>query len=603
MLGAVYDAFRDRGSTLAPLLDRIGARPAVYVGSGGAVPVARFAADIHVARTGTLAQATTPLMLAGAPPLRDAAAVILSAHAAHPDVALALKAARRALLEPRVLVTHRDISELSHLAGLATDVLTLVLPGHREGFLATRSVLAMATVFAASLGWPLPSRLPSLERDPRAIAMRSRTLVLHGPHGAPVAADLETRLSEIGLSSVQTVDYRNFAHGRHYGFFRHIEDTLVVAIIDAEDVRLAEAILAIVPQDTLITRLETPLSWPASTLDLLVRSMQLVGSLALGRDEDPSRPNVPSFGRRLYHLAVGRQIETRAIGPIDRKVLALGRPASAPVRLAYQTAFDLWFSEIAAMRFNAVVLDYDGTICRTDGRFELPSARVRGELERLLEAGVLVGIASGRGPSLQRDLRAWVPKQYWDQVEIGLYSGSVLARLGEAIEVPSKTAPELAEFVERLGADLLGREVATEVRPTQVSMATRDHHADPLTVTGIAEVVIDRADALPLRIVRSAHSIDVVPLWVSKRAVIDRVAARSGGPVLAIGDQGQPGGNDYALLAAVCQSLSVDRCSADPTRCWNLLRPGEAGPDGLVRYLRALRWGPRGFRFRWAAHA
>ena len=38
--------------------------------------------------------------------------------------------------------------------------------------------------------------------------------------------------------------------------------------------------------------------------------------------------------------------------------------------------------------------------------------------------------------------------------------------------------------------------------------------------------------------------------------------------VLAIGDQGDLGGNDFELLASSRWTLSVDRCSADPARCW-----------------------------------
>jgi hypothetical protein len=80
---------------------------------------------------------------------------------------------------------------------------------------------------------------------------------------------------------------------------------------------------------------------------------------------------------------------------------------------------------------------------------------------------------------------------------------------------------------------------------------------------------------------------------------VEHVRERADGAVMAIGDQGHLGGNDFELLAATPWSLSVDRCSADPTRCWNLDSTGRRGPDVLLRYLRALKRQRQGIRFRW----
>ena len=72
--------------------------------------------------------------------------------------------------------------------------------------------------------------------------------------------------------------------------------------------------------------------------------------------------------------------------------------------------------------------------------------------------------------------------------------------------------------------------------------------------------------------------------------------------VLAIGDQGHLGGNDFELLAATELSLSVDTCSPDPTRCWNLDLSGQRGPDVLVRYLDAVQLESHGAFFIWRTH-
>jgi hypothetical protein len=93
----------------------------------------------------------------------------------------------------------------------------------------------------------------------------------------------------------------------------------------------------------------------------------------------------------------------------------------------------------------------------------------------------------------------------------------------------------------------------------------------------------------------------VVLCETSKRAVLAAVQTETPGQVLAIGDQGHVGGNDFELLAATSASLTVDRCSSDPTRCWNLDDTGHRGPDVLITYFRALRQSRRALRFFWRA--
>jgi hypothetical protein len=82
----------------------------------------------------------------------------------------------------------------------------------------------------------------------------------------------------------------------------------------------------------------------------------------------------------------------------------------------------------------------------------------------------------------------------------------------------------------------------------------------------------------------SGHSVDIIDEKFGKEKVFADVVARHG-QTLAIGDQGQPGGNDFALLGADTMTLSVDACSADPTRCWNVADFGSSGPQALVETL------------------
>jgi hypothetical protein len=100
--------------------------------------------------------------------------------------------------------------------------------------------------------------------------------------------------------------------------------------------------------------------------------------------------------------------------------------------------------------------------------------------------------------------------------------------------------------------------------------------------------ILEPTLGMRLKVVESGHSVDVVPRATSKRAVVDHLGADLG-HVLLIGDQGEVGGNDFELLSYSDLSLSVDRVSADGSRCWNLSDDGTAGPALLARYLRAVQ--------------
>jgi hypothetical protein len=325
--------------------------------------------------------------------------------------------------------------------------------------------------------------------------------------------------------------------------------------------------------------------------------MRLVGELAASAKVDASYPKVPQFGRRLYHLASRRQLDFAVPGPVERKLLAIGRPTDRHLAPRYGAALKRWLKALADEVIGGIVLDYDGTVCETRKRYEVPEESVQKALVDLLDHSVLLGFASGRGDSLIEDLRAWIPRRLWDQVEVGTYNGAQISRLSHDLEIAGEPHPSIQELRTRLESHPLRRDLRPAERAMQVSF--RAEAIPPSTIAAMLGDVIGRSPPLPLRIVKSGHSVDVIVASRSKRGVIDAVASRTSRSVLAIGDQGQLGGNDFDLLAATQWSLSVDRCSSDPTRCWNLLQARLVGSTGLLAYLRAIRLTKSGAHFRW----
>jgi phosphoheptose isomerase len=125
------------------------------------------------------------------------------------------------------------------------------LPTKKDGFLATNSLVAFFTIITKAFygkidAESLISSLESVENDAYdiepyvALDEIQHFTVLYGEIGEPVAYDIESKLSEAALGSVQLADYRNFGHGRHHWFDKRGHSSCIVAIVTERERRLAE---------------------------------------------------------------------------------------------------------------------------------------------------------------------------------------------------------------------------------------------------------------------------------------------------------------------------------------------------------------------------
>jgi hypothetical protein len=580
----------------------VAAGPALFVGTGGTLAVAQLAATLHEQVGGQPARVVTPLELATLPAMTRSGAVLFSAGLSHPDALGVLERLANNRFRPAVVVTLRDAASVAEI--VAADVQAVVLPplGFREGFLATTSVLVMAAALVRAYAGDdaLPAALPRpIVESPTAA---EQLLVLTTPALAPVATDIETRCHELGLVSVQVADYRNFAHGRHVGLLRRAKTISVLGLVDQRLKRLVTATLNALPRDEIeVSTWHAAHGGPAAVIELLVASMELAGSMAAAQGVNPARPGAAPFGRRLYHLRLGRLLPPLVDGPVERKLRALVTSLDVDTtRERYEEAHRDWCQRLAEQTFAAVVLDYDGTVCATGRRYDLPDQTVQAGLTRLLDHGVTVGFASGRGPSLHRGLRQWMPRHHWPRVITGLYNGGACVSLDEELSNLAEPTPDMEVVVRRLQQLPIIDALIVEPRAPQVTVSVR---AGAYAQIGrLAELVVNamsQPPEIPVKVMRSGHSIDVVPRTSSKRLVIDLVTDRTTRPALAIGDQGDVGGNDFELLASSPWTLTVDHCSADPTRCWYLDTNGRAGPELLAAYLDALVPADGGFAMKW----
>jgi hypothetical protein len=371
-----------------------------------------------------------------------------------------------------------------------------------------------------------------------------------------------------------------------------------VSLVSPETRALAERTASSLPGAPSHVELVTPLEGLPGSLDLLAASMRLVGTLAASTGFDPSRPKVSTAGRRLYHLSWANLADhANGARPYQMKALAAGiGPGDIQGRRRWREAFVAWSQNAKAIAISGIVLDYDGTCCSTADRSQPLPQEAQEALMRLFDEGIPIGIASGRGPSVVEALRAWIPDHYWTRTTIGLYNGGIVGSLSDNFPRENDCSGPLAEAADLLDAAILGDGWSITRRPWQVTIESTN--SSSVLIGEFVSSVLGRRSELPLRVVTSGHSADVIPINQSKKAVI-RYLHVDPTRVMTIGDQGHSAGNDFELLAACPLSLSVDRVSADPARCWNLSVDGVGGPALLSRYLRAIKTTRSGWYFQW----
>lgn len=593
--------------------------PLIAVGSGGSLSSAWHAADLHEARTGLLSKAVTPLeLVSGELDLTRHGLLFVSAGGANRDILGGLRYAT--VQEPRscTVLCLRPGSPLSKLSARqsVTNLVEFRPPTAKDGFLATNSLAAFGLLLERAYGeetagkGSIEQRLGSgllqveeliarVREEALRLWERDTILLLYTPELRAAAVDFESKFAEAGLLPVLISDFRNFAHGRHQWLARHPQSTGVLAMYSAGSRALAEATLRLLPSDVAVARLSIPSAVGLATrVAALIAVLNLVGDAGSARDVDPGRPHVPEFGRRIYNLGPSHTAPTKR----TLETVAVARKMrSAAARLLPDSALDLWrkayrgfLERLEAATFGGLVLDYDGTLCDGEDRYRGLGTEAARTLQRIVDEGVSLGVATGRGRSVRDSLRATLRQERWGRVLVGYYNCSHTLSLTSEIAPSSVDAdPELEHFASELRLNPIVAQLASiEFRPSQISVEPTSPMSSDIVWRTVAELTQRHPG---LQVVRSSHAVDVLNRRFSKLALVTRIIQETRAEVLAIGDMGSWPGNDYALLSTPF-SLSVADVSTSLESCWNLAPPGYRGPSATIRYLECLVY--NGSRFR-----
>jgi HAD superfamily hydrolase (TIGR01484 family) len=422
----------------------------------------------------------------------------------------------------------------------------------------------------------------------------------------PIAADLESKLSEAALLHCQLADLRSFAHGRHLWLADRPEDCAVLALTEPSLGNLWERMKEHFPRS--VPTLDMPLrgASPRDLIGGLIAQMHLISAIAHVVGKDPGKPVVPEFGRALYYLdlpsIVPKPSETTTAVSSKYEVLGARWPSSQRSG-SMQRALDAYRAALESRRYRAVVFDYDGTLCTSQRNDQPPPDAIIDHIRRLVDGGIVVAIASGRGGSIQEFLSTRFDMTVLDKLQLGLYNGGWISN-ARTPPTKSEQTSEFLSHVTRIAVRLKGLGVPIDkirtTHPYQVSIRFREGLSTEQMWFVVADAL--RQAGLDLgSMVRSKHSVDVLASGVGKSRLIAHVIQScSIDPydILTLGDQGAWPGNDASLLEHRF-SLSVDAPSRALDRGWKLAPPHKRDVDATLWYLERMQLlGTNSFKLR-----
>ncbi|ESY52078.1 MULTISPECIES: hypothetical protein [unclassified Mesorhizobium] len=599
-IGTVAEALRDSAG-----------RVAVAIGSGGSAIMAEYFARCRSTLGHGVTIVQTPMdFVVSQDDVSGFDVWIFSAGADNPDVAAALTAAlgSNAAKVTLLTVNPRGATAISAAQSERARIIVAPVAERKDGFLATHSLVAMATCMLAAADvvarrsgkTTIIERLAAeIERIAGSADISSldykpgdTVVVLHDPQCRTLATLIETSLWETAIAPVQRADFRNFAHGRHVWAARHPDSMLLIAVTTAASRDIWASIRVALPPS--IRSIETDLGHAGRFRSAvsIAEGLKIVRMLGEAAGIDPGKPGHGDFADAIYDDTGLSDLAQQLVPAVRHKLDAvqLHDDPTCPLTAA-AAAREQWIDVLSGALIGGVVLDYDGTVVTTEARLDPPVPELIAELTRLADAGIAIGFATGRGGSAGVALRKALPERLHPAVTIGYYNGSHIRMLDVDIEKDQPPAdPELvalADWIEEQGFLIPG--ISLKRGRAQITIKYSEVPAPATFVTTIRAFPAI-ADGR-IKVLSSHHSFDFVPAGTSKTTVTARMREALGnrGQVLAIGDSGELGGNDAELLGQP-PSVSVNGVCGHLEGSWSLFGRSSSGPAALLRILQALRF-------------
>jgi len=601
---------------LKSTIGRLSANGLISVGSGGSYTAAAFQSFLHESVTGRLSSACTPYqLLTKSNVIRNSGVSVLSAEGKNKDVLGSFRYLLNAEPQDLLALTLKPDSPLNDLAGQSyfASSLAFEMPWGKDGYLATNSLIATCVLLYRAYQACFNNLLPECPEDIESLLdecieidkkekrdfFRSidntrvtNFLIVTGLSGQIAGVDFESRLAESGMGICQVVDFRTFAHGRHLWASKNKSNTAAIVLWEAEEAALFESFKKSVPASVPVLSVNLKGRDYLKQLATTILSVQLIKDLGDRYGIDPGQPDVSSTGREIYELDAFTK--NKRLNKTSNTMWAVVRKFGGAhlygeeFRNNFLKSYDDYVAKLCSVKFGAIVFDYDATLCTPDKRFDPLDSTVAVALNSLLSQGVKIGIATGRGKSVPKEIFNGIDKKFHSEILIGMYNGSVITPPVETMEPCYEVSEDFGALLDRINNEPFFNAVfkKTDSRKTQISFETKDGICCELAWRSVSEL-LQESEFLQLKALRSTHSWDIVDRKTSK-TIVSNLFKDRGLQVLSIGDRGLWPGNDCELLSQG-MGLGVDEVSPIINKAWNIAPQGVKGVNATLYYLSRLK--------------
>ena len=117
----------------------------------------------------------------------------------------------------------------------------------------------------------------------------------------PALIDLESKIVECNLGTIEISELKNFTHGRYINLFKNPVNRIVVIFKTPETKELAEYLDKKLSKVAPVLSLETNSNDFIGMVDLLIQMLVFVNELGKIYNQDPSKPGFPNEAKGLYN--------------------------------------------------------------------------------------------------------------------------------------------------------------------------------------------------------------------------------------------------------------------------------------------------------------
>lgn len=580
--------------------------PVYCIGSGGSLTVACLCSQM-LESIGITSKYTTAFDFLSKPePINKSKYILFTASGNNPDsIAVMKKLNKFSLNKQSITITLNTQSKVKKYESLNNKIHSFSIPSKNDGFLATNTLIASCILITKLLkklsfyNINLNQISPSpIQINKKLLNNKTNALVVYGKWGLPAAIDIESKLSEAGVLSVQLADFRNFAHGRHNWIDKNLSETLIISIETKEDSKVATNTLKQLPRESSIVRIMEEESSPIGSINLILKVMSLVFQISSFKNIDPGKPGVPSYGSSIYNLNILKHYDILSSQKLTKKDTAILKKSKYPhfnlipnnLKKHLGTTYDQYLKDLYKTQYKAIIFDYDATLLSRFNRYGTINKKMQSLLNKTLESGIIIAIVTGRGKSVYNDFSKTILAKYHSQIFIGYYNGSLIKNLSEGKpNKEEKKNKNIIEFGKILENNVFIQKIANiDVNNIQISITLKNLIYTNHLLSILKELAF-KHNIKQLKILKSSHSVDIIPESTSKTKVYQYLNKKFNlnNQILSIGDSGQWPGNDFELLS-YANALSVDSVSTLEDTCWNLEPSTKDSTKGTMKYLKKL---------------